>query len=142
MCAQSRRQDCVTGSSTHAEIVAASSNSNDLIWSRGLLEELGLPQADPTPLKVDAQNVLTLAHNFISSKQTRHIARRDLIVRERDTEGVLRIEKVATDDNLADLFTKALDRVPFEKLRKLVVNLLSAGVWFLSPRGKRARPQS
>ena len=76
-----------------------------------------------------------------SSKQTRHIARRELIVREREIEGHLRLEKVATEDNLADIFTKALDRIPFEKLRKGVMNLLASGVWFLAPRGKRPRSQ-
>ena len=82
---------------------------------------------------------MTIAHNFVSSKQTRHIARRELIVREREIEGHLRLDKVGTDDNLADMFTKALDRVPFEKLRKLMMNILSSGVSFLAPRGKRPR---
>ena len=127
-----------TGSSTHAEIVAASSNSNDLLWSRGLCDELGLPQSGPTRMRVDAQNVLTIASNFVSSKQTRHIARRELIVREREIEGHLKLEKVPTEDNIADMLTKVLDRVPFEKLRKLLLNVLATGVWFLSPRGKRA----
>ena len=121
-------------------MVAASSNSNDLMWSRGLCGELGLPQHEPTRMYVDAQpqNVLTITGNFVASKQTRHIARRELIVREREIEGHLKLEKVGTDDNLADMFTKALDRVPFEKLKGLVMNLLATGVWFLSPRGKRA----
>mgnify|MGYP005711840753 CR=1 FL=1 len=137
--AMSRRQDCITGSSTHAEIVAASTNSNDLLWSRGLSDELGLTQHEPTKMKVDAANVLTIASNFISSKQTRHISRRELIVREREIEGHLELDKVPTEDNLADMMTKALDRVPFEKLKKLTMNILAAGVWFLSPRGKRPR---
>ena len=137
--ATSRKQDCITGSSTHAEIVASSTNSNDLLWSRGLSDELGLTQHEPTKMKVDAANVLTIASNFISSKQTRHISRRELIVREREIEGHLVLDKVPTEDNLADMMTKALDRVPFEKLKKLTMNILAAGVWFLSPRGKRPR---
>ena len=40
----------MTGSSTHAEIVAGSAYSNDVVWSRGLCDELGLPQEEPTPL--------------------------------------------------------------------------------------------
>ena len=139
VCAQSRRQDCVTGSSTHAEAVAASSNSNDAMWSRGLCDELGWAPVGPTPMKVDAQNVLTITHDFVSSKQTRHIARRELIVREREVEGHIRLDKVPSEDNLADMFTKALDRLPFEKLRKGVMNILASGVWFLAPRGKRSR---
>ena len=40
---------------------------------------------------------------------------------------------------LADLFTKVLDRVPFEKLRSGVMNLLEHGVTYLAPRGRRPR---
>ena len=85
-----------------------------------------------------AKNVLTLVQNLISSKLTRHITRRELVVREREVQGDLVVEKVPTEDNLADMFTKALDRIPFEKLRGLVMNLLARGVAFLAPRGKRS----
>ena len=77
-----------------------------MVWARGLLEEYGLPQHEPTPLMVDAKNVLTLVYNLISSKLTRHITRREMIVRERENDGTLAVEKVHTDDNLSDMFTK------------------------------------
>ena len=54
----------------------------------------------------------------------------------------MQVDKVHTDDNLADMLTKALDRIPFEKLKKLLMNILATGVWFLSPRGKRPRAQA
>ena len=41
----SRKQDCTSGSSTHAEVIAASTNSNDVVWARGFLEEIGLPHS-------------------------------------------------------------------------------------------------
>ena len=44
-------------------------------------------QDDPTIFNVDANNVLTLVYNLIASKMTRHINRRELIVRERQDEG-------------------------------------------------------
>ena len=72
--------------------------------------------ASPTRLMVDAKNVLTLVYNFESSKQTRHITRRELIVREREVEGHHAVTKVDTLDNVADLLTKALDPTPFDRL--------------------------
>ena len=60
----SRKQDCTSGSSTHAEMIAASANSNDVVWARGYLAEIGLPQDKPTEFNVDANNVITLVHNF------------------------------------------------------------------------------
>ena len=139
VCAMSRRQECITGSSTHAEIVAGSSNSNDVLWARGFLEEIGLPQTTPTPFYVDAKNVLTLVHNLISSKLTRHISRRELIVREREVNEDIQVVKVATEDNLSDMLTKALDRVPYVKLRKLLMNIVVRAGTVVMPRARRSR---
>ena len=137
--ATSRKQDCITGSSTHAEIVAVSTNSNDVLWTRGYLWEIGyrVVMETPTRLMVDAQNVLTLTHNLISSKLSRHITRRELIVREREVEGHHEVTKCDTSDNLADLLTKALDPIPFDKLRRLVLNILAVGAIYPVPRARR-----
>ena len=137
--ATSRRQECVTGSSTHAEIVAASAGSNDVLWARGYLAEIGLPQTGPTPFRVDAANVITLSQNLVSSKQTRHISRREMIVREREFDDSIRVEKVHTSENLADMLTKVLDRVPFEYLRKHTMNLLVRAASSVAPRSSRVR---
>ena len=107
------------------------------MWARGFLREIGLPQDDPTIFNVDANNVLTLVYNLIASKMTRHINRRELIVRERQDEGHIDVTKVPTLDNLADLFTKALPSVPFSHLRKLLMNVLIMGVKLPVPRARR-----
>ena len=135
---QSRKQECTATSTTHAEIIAASTNSNDVLWTRGYLAEIGLPQDEPTPLYVDAQNVLTLVQNFASSKQTRHITRRELIVRERDVQGHHVVTKIGTKNNLADLFTKGLDRETFTHLAKRVLNIIIQGITRIIPRARRA----
>ena len=77
------------------------------------------------------------AHNLISSKLTRHITRRELIVREREVEGHHTVTKCDTSDNLADLLTKALDPIPFDKLRRLVLNILAVGAIYPVPRARR-----
>ena len=75
---------CVTTFSTYAETVAASTNSNDLLSVRGFMGELSLVQTKPTPMTADAKNVLMLVQNLISPKYTRHITRRELVVRNRE----------------------------------------------------------
>ena len=109
------------------------------VWTRGFLNEIGyrVVMASPTRLMVDAKNVLTLVYNFESSKQTRHITRRELIVREREVEGHHAVTKVDTLENVADLLTKALDPAPFEKLRRLLLNVLAIGAIFPVPRARR-----
>ena len=49
------------------------------------------------------------------------------------------VTKIGTKDNLADLFTKGLDRDPFTRLVKLVVNILVHGVTRVVPRARRRR---
>ena len=111
--------------------------SNDVVWARGYGAEIGLEIKEPTPLMVDAANVLTLVQNLIVSKLTRHITRRELIVREREHEGTLLCTKIHTGDNLADLMTKVLDRTPFTHLMRLVMNVLACGATWVVPRKRR-----
>ena len=92
-------------------------------------------------LWVDAGNVLTLVQNLLSSNKVRHIKRRHLIVREREWAEELVVTKIHTSENLADMFTKVLDRDPYEKLRRLVMQLVRVGVTMmnmLSPKHRRA----
>ena len=50
---------------------------------------------------------------FTVQSATRHISRRELIVREREIEGTLGVCKIDTSDNIADILTKVLDRDPY-----------------------------
>ena len=59
----SKRQGCIAMSSTEAEIIAASACSVELVHFRHLLEEMGLPQTEPTVLKVDNSGAVELARD-------------------------------------------------------------------------------
>ena len=78
----------------------------------------------PTRFCVDAKNVLTLVQNLVSTKATRHITRRELVIRDREADEEIVVVKVHTDDNLADLLTKPLHALPYAKLRRGIMNLL------------------
>ena len=78
----------------------------------------------PTRICVDAKNVLTLVQNLISTKATRHITRRELVIRDREAAEEIVVVKVHTDDHLADLLTKPLHPLPFTKLRRGIMILL------------------
>ena len=88
--------------------------------------EFGLPQDEPTPIMVDNSNVLVIVNNLVSTDKTRHIERREMVVREREAQGTSKVTKVDTSDNLADMFTKILARDPFELLRALTMQLTYA----------------
>ena len=63
----SRRQHCITLSSTEAELMAMSAGAVDVVYMRGLLDDLGLPQQNvavevvPTPLRCDNKGAKDLS---------------------------------------------------------------------------------
>ena len=57
-----------------------------------------------------------------SCTHSRHIDRKLFKMRELRGKGVVTVKYVPTGDNTADLFTKVLNRQPFEKHRKSVFN--------------------
>jgi hypothetical protein len=119
--ASSRKQDCTSGSSAHAEIIAASSNSDDVKHARLQLADMMLPQDEPTVMDVDNKALFDISKNYTATKKLRHLDRRAFRVREYCFSGVLQLRLVSTKDNWADMFTKLLDRAPFHAFRRQVM---------------------
>ena len=71
----------------------------------------------------DSQSAYNLCHRFTSAQGSRHIDRKVFKMRELRGAGVVTVRHIPGDQNPADLFTKVLSRQPFEKHRKLVMNL-------------------
>ena len=117
-----KKQASTAMSSTEAEIMAASLAALEAIFLRGMLGEVGCKQKGPTVIGVDNQGAIALAKNYISNSRTKHIERRHLKIRELTEEFVVRPEFVPTDENVADIMTKPLGRVKFEKFRKMILN--------------------
>ena len=53
--------------------------------------------------------------------RTMHIERRHLKIRELVSDGAIKVYKIPGDDNLADIFTKALDKTKFLKCRDYIL---------------------
>ena len=84
--------------------------------------DLGLPQ-DTVEFEVDNKALFDVSRNYSATKNLRHLGRRDFRIREYAFAGLLQLKLVSTHDNIADLFTKALNRTPFERFRALVCNI-------------------
>eukprot|EP00965_Chrysotila_dentata_P102825 3394995-Pleurochrysis_carterae.AAC.1 len=104
----SKRQHCISLTSTEDEIVAASHTAAEVIYLRGLLAEMGREEARPTPMYVDNSGAAELSKKRRSCHYSRHVDRRDLKVREYVAHGNIEVREIGTDDNVADVFTKSL----------------------------------
>lgn len=104
----SKRQPCISLSSTEAEIIAASAAAAEIVYFRLLLIGLGMPQDEPTMLHVDNTGAIELARDRRSCHRSRHIERRYLKIREYVAMDYISVAYVASADNPADVLTKSL----------------------------------
>ena len=107
----SKKHSMVALSSTEVEYRVASSGTCEAVWLCRLLEDFGFPQQQKTILWCDNQRCLALARNPMFHAQTKHIEVQYHFVREKLLDGTILLEYCKTEDNLADLFTKALPQV-------------------------------
>ena len=82
------------------------------------MADLDVQQDSPTTIFTDSHSALAVARNPIFHARTKHIEVHYHYVRERLPAGETSKAYVPTQDNLADLFTKALSREKFEAFRK------------------------
>ena len=87
------------------------------------LADLGQIIDGPTDLYVDNKGVIDISQDYLANERTKHISRRHLKIRELVLDAVIRIQYVASKSNIADIFTKALDKKPFIELRAKLLNL-------------------
>ena len=107
---KSKKQDRVLKSSTKSEYRAMSSACSEIVWLRGLLAELGFPQMEPTPLHADNTSAIQITANPVFHERTKHIEVDCHSIHEAYDAHVISLPHITTDQQTADVFTKALSR--------------------------------
>ena len=115
----SRLQRVVALSSAEAEYVALTEASKEMIWLQRFMEELGKKQ-ESSRLYCDSQSAIHLAKNSAFHSKTKHIQLRYHFIRSVLEDGQLKLEKIHTSQNPADMLTKAVTR---EKLSTCSVSV-------------------
>jgi hypothetical protein len=111
------KQKCVALSTMEAELIALSLTVTEVLFWRNLLQEIGIDQPNPTTIFADNQSSIAYAKNRGSLGRAKHISLRAHFVKDELSKGKIQITYVKTSDNVADIFTKALPRLPFERHR-------------------------
>jgi hypothetical protein len=115
----SRAQKTIALSSTEAEYMALSDCSRQVVWMHTLLGELGY-QMGPIPICGDNQGSIFIASNPVTEKRSKHIDIRYHYIREVIERGFAEVYFINGEDNPADLLTKNLGRVKFQKFRAVL----------------------
>ncbi|GJV69391.1 zinc finger, CCHC-type containing protein [Tanacetum coccineum] len=108
----SKKQTCITSSTMESEFVALAAAGKEAEWLRNLIHEIPIwpkPIA-PISIRCDSAPTMARAYSQIYNGKSRHLGVRHSMVRELIRNGVISIEFVRTQHNLADHLTKGLAR--------------------------------
>jgi hypothetical protein len=106
----SKLQNSPALSSTEAEYIAATRTSQEAIWLRQLLQQLGVAQTQPTTVLGDNQGAIALANNPGDHPRMKHIQLRYHFMRFTISDGQIQLDDVPMSQMAADGLTKALTR--------------------------------
>ncbi len=124
----SKMQTEIALSTTEAEYIALSQAMREvlpIIWLMEEARQQGIPVMNATPkihCKVfeDNAGAIEIANVPKMRPRTKHIALKYHHFREHVSNGTIKINLIGTKDQIADIFTKALDKPSFLHLRKLL----------------------
>jgi hypothetical protein len=106
----SKKQQVNALSSTEAEYVASAEAVKECLWLKQLLTDIGCHIESPTVIYSDNQGSILLSKNPGHHTRTKHIDVRHHFIREKQEEGVIKLEYISTHQQPADMLTKSLVR--------------------------------
>ena len=117
---KSRKQGSVTKSSTFAEYVALSEAVSEIKLIKDILEIFDIENKKPVKIYEDNSGALNIAKYGNFTKNSKYIEVHYHFVNEYYMKGIIDIVKVNTNENVADIFTKSLNKNKFVKLREML----------------------
>ncbi|GJY95851.1 retrovirus-related pol polyprotein from transposon TNT 1-94 [Tanacetum coccineum] len=120
----SKKQTALAISTTEAEYVSAGKACQQALWMKQALVDYDI-KLDDIPVLCNNKGAINLSKNLVLHSRIKNIEIRHHFLHDNVQKGNITIEKVASEDNIADILTKPLKREPF--------NLLRLGLGLLEP---------
>ncbi|GJR23302.1 hypothetical protein Tco_0971829 [Tanacetum coccineum] len=105
---QCKKQTIVATSTTEAEYVAAASCCGQVLWIQNQMLDYGFNFMN-TKIYIDNESTICIVKNPVYHSKTKHIAIRHHFIRDAYEKKLIQVLKIHTNDNVADLLTKAFD---------------------------------
>nr|GEW01314.1 hypothetical protein [Tanacetum cinerariifolium] len=112
---QCKKQTVVATSSTEAEYVAAASCCAQVLWIQNQLLDYGYNFMH-TIIYIDNSSTICIIKNPVLHSKTKHIEIRRHFIRDCNDKKLIQVVKIPTENNFADLLTKAFDVGRFQYL--------------------------
>ncbi|GJX91717.1 hypothetical protein Tco_0345043 [Tanacetum coccineum] len=107
-------------STTEAEYVAGTSCCGQVLWIQNQMLDYGFNFMN-TKIYIDNESTICIVKNQVYSYPDKHIAIRHHFIRDAYEKKLIQVLKIYTDDNVADLLTKAFDVSRFHVIGLLLI---------------------
>lgn len=114
----SKKQKTVALSSAEAEYIAATDAACEAIWLRRMLFDLKQSQHHPTTIHCDNMSAIAMTKNTVFHARSKHIELRHHLIRDLVNKGEISLDFINTNDQPADILTKAVTTEKFDKVKK------------------------
>ncbi|CAL2266202.1 unnamed protein product [Prunus armeniaca] len=114
------KQHSVALSTAEAEYVSAAEATSQAIWLRFVLEDFGEEQTTATTLFCDNTSAIAMSKNPVFHQRSKHIRRKFHFIRDAIQDGEIDLIYCKGEEQIADIFTKALPKDRFSYLRSLL----------------------
>ncbi|OWY97683.1 hypothetical protein PHMEG_00031731, partial [Phytophthora megakarya] len=105
---RSKYQRTVALISAEAEYIVLGQCTQEVLWTRTMLKDLGHEQGVATQVLEDNQGAIALASNAGYNARTKHVDIKHHFIRENVSRDMIDVNYVSTKDQLADMLTKGL----------------------------------
>ena len=106
-------QSVVAFSTTEAEYIAVAEAIKEAIWLKGMLKELSIDQRS-IMINCDSQSAICLSKNQTHHEKTKHINIKMHFIRLEVLRATVKLQKIHTDKNIADMLTKPVTTAKFK----------------------------
>jgi hypothetical protein len=114
---KSKKQSTVALSTTEAELYSLSAAVQETLWIKQFLTMLGI-NIEKTIIYEDNTGTISLVKNEKVDGRTKHVEIKHRFLQDNLIKGNIELEYMKSELQLADVFTKALPKVKFEKFRR------------------------
>ncbi|GJW22576.1 hypothetical protein Tco_0033198 [Tanacetum coccineum] len=111
-----KKKTALAISTTEAECVSAGKACQQALWMKQALIDYDI-HLDDVPIMCNNKGAIDLTKNPVQHSRTKHIEIRHHFLYDNVQKGNISIEKVASEDNIADIFTKPLKHEVFNYLK-------------------------
>ncbi|KAH9802834.1 retrovirus-related pol polyprotein from transposon RE1 [Citrus sinensis] len=112
---RSKKQHVVARSSAEAEYRGMALGICEGLWISFILNDLGYPSQQPIQLYCDNKAARDITHNPVQHDRTKHVEVDRFFIKEKLDEKILELPKIRSEDQLADILTKAISSRAFTK---------------------------